>query len=113
MTEDANRTETETPESSSPARFITRAILAIYLVTLPACTHDIGHFGPGFFPFLAALILVPMFAVVSTMEAGSAWAATAKREGLKSKLFVALAMSVVALGYWFLIARVIIEKAGT
>lgn len=32
-----------------PVRTAFRVFLVLYLVTLPACTKNAGHFGPGFF----------------------------------------------------------------
>ncbi len=87
-----------------------RAVLLIYLVTLPACTKDAGHFGPGFFPLLAALLLVPVFAVIASIDAGLAWSEISSG---KVKVAIAVGMSVVALGYWAIIVLAIFERGST
>ncbi len=97
----------EQPEPKHQWRVILRTVLVIYLVTLPACTQDAGHFGPGFFPLLAALFLVPTFALVSSWDAIQAWSET---KGSKS-VWLAVGISLVSVGYWGIIARVIYEKS--
>lgn len=110
MSEAPNQIQPEQPEAKVQWRVILRAILVIYLVTLPACTQDAGHFGPGFFPLLAALLLVPAFALVSSLDAVLVWSAP---KGSRSAWLVAIGMTLVAIAYWGIIVRVIYEKSGT
>ncbi|MFZ5757123.1 MAG: hypothetical protein ACOY3X_09485 [Pseudomonadota bacterium] len=93
-------------------RFVMRAMLVVYLISLPACTSDAGHFGPGFFPLLAALFLVPVFAMVSFVDAVLAWGAVTMKDGVRANLPAAAFMSLVTAGYWALIVLVIVEKSG-
>lgn len=110
MNEVPNQMQPEQPKAWIQWRAFLRTVLVIYLVTLPACTQDAGHFGPGFFPLLAALFLVPAFAVVSFMDAFFAWS---EPKAQKSAWLAAIGMSFIAIGYWGIIARVIYEKCST
>jgi len=106
--DDVPNEQPEEPEHPKISwRVVLRSILLVYLVTLPACTQNAGHFGPGFFPLLAALLLVPMFAVVASMDAALAWPKAWSERG---HVPVAVGMSLVALGYWAIIVFVIAEK---
>jgi len=87
-------------------RTIARTVLVIYLITLPACTKDAGHFGPGFFPLVAALFLVPVFAVLASVDAGLAWSEVSS--GAR-KVALAIGMSAVAVGYWAIIVIAVSE----
>jgi hypothetical protein len=104
-----NLEKVEPEQPQFPWRITIRAVLLIYLITLPACTQDAGHFGPGFFPLLAALFLVPVFTVVASMDAAFAWSQVSLA---RAQLLIAVGMSIVALGYWAIIAFVIAEKSG-
>jgi hypothetical protein len=105
-----NQTQPEQPEAKTQWRVILRMVLVIYLVTLPACTQNAGHFGPGFFPLLAALLLVPAFALVSSLDAFLVWS---EPKGSRSAWLAAIGMTLIAIGYWGIIVRVIYEKSGT
>lgn len=110
MDELPNKDADEHRETKSSWRSVARIILLIYLVTLPACTKNAGHFGPGFFPLLAALLLVPVGAVLASIEAVSAWTEVPAH---KATVWVAMGMSAVAVGYWAVIVLAIAERSGS
>lgn len=95
-----------------PTRTTFRVVLVIYLLSLPACTKNAGHFGPGFFPLIAAIFLVPLFAAVSLGDAIDEWAGLVKSEVRPRIWWPALLMTAVALGYAGIILMVLIEKLG-
>ncbi len=95
-----------------PWRTGLRLILGIYLVTLPACTQNAGHFGPGFFPLIAALFLVPLFAMVALSDALYGWIEAAGSSGSRSKWVAPVLVSLVAAGYCAIIVFAVMEKLG-
>lgn len=110
--------DVENPQGSSqqqrafPWRTSLRLILGIYLVTLPACTQNAGHFGPGFFPLIAALFLVPLFAVIALSDALYGWIEAAGSSGPRSKWLAPVVVSLIAAGYCGIIVFTVLEKAG-
>ena len=95
-----------------PWRTGLRVVLGIYLVTLPACTQNAGQFGPGFFPLLAALFLVPLFAMIALSDALYGWIEAAGNGGLRSRWVAPVLMSLVAAGYCGIIVIAVLEKVG-
>lgn len=95
-----------------PWRTGLRVFLGIYLVTLPACTQNAGHFGPGFFPLIAALFLVPLFAVIALSDALYGWIEAAGSSGPRSKWVAPVLVSLIAAGYCGIIVFAVLEKAG-
>lgn len=95
-----------------PVRTAFRVFLVLYLVTLPACTKNAGHFGPGFFPLIAAIFLVPVCAAVSFGDAAGEWVGLLQSDTRPRKWWPALLMSLIAMGYAGIIAMVLIEKLG-
>jgi hypothetical protein len=96
-----------------PWRNALRLVLGVYLVTLPACTQNAGHFGPGFFPLIAALLLVPLFAVIALTDALYGWIEAAGALGdSRAKWVAPVLMSLIAAGYFGIIVVVLLEKMG-
>lgn len=110
MQEHQEDTPQTVTQEAVPWRLILRGAMAFYLVTLPACTRDAGHFGPGFFPLLAALVLVPLFAMVSASDALSAVLRAWQEKGRKAWAGAAMA-GLIAMAYLGLLAYVIAEKS--
>lgn len=107
--DDQSPTSTE-PSTAVPFKTMVRTLLIVYLITLPACTRNAGHFGPGFFPLVAALFLVPLFAIVAFGDAASEWLHMASSARESRKWWPAVLMSLVAAGYCTIIVMVVAEK---
>ena len=105
--ERAEKHNAETPSF----RVLLRIIMALYLVSLPACVQDAGHFGPGFFPLIAALVLVPVFSVVAFMDAMLLWSDAVAERKFRETWRSCMLTGLVALGYGAVIALVIYERS--
>ena len=72
MRDEPDSNSESTPDTGKPlsTRAWLRIAVVLYLGTLPACTHDAGHFGPGFFPLLASLVLAPIAALWLVFDLG-------------------------------------------
>lgn len=90
-----------------------RMTLLIYLVTLPACVTDAGHFGPGFFPLIVAVFLVPLFAIGSLVDCLSVWLSLNQHGGLQQRWPVVLLSTLLCLGYGTIVIFALLERAGT
>lgn len=106
----SEQTEVAQPQAAGGARRTSgwrmafRIVAVLYLVTLPACTQKAGHFGPGFFPLLAALFLVPVFAMATAFDAIAAWSEE------KASRAAAVLMSMTAADYTGIVVFVMIYK---
>lgn len=92
-------------------RAITRVVMAVYLLSLPACVQDAGHFGPGFFPLLAALILVPVFFMVSIFDATLKWSEVIETRAFRQHWKACLLSALLVAGYGAVIAIVVYERS--
>ena len=73
--------------------------------------RDAGHFGPGFFPLIAAIFLVPVFAIFAVIDALSIWSEASGARKLKAQWALCLLSVLTALGYLMIIAAVIYERS--
>ena len=99
------------PAQPYSARAISRVVLAFYLLSLPACVQDAGHFGPGFFPLLAALVLVPVFFLLCLLDAVSTCAEAIAARTFRQHWKVCLLSVLLTAGYAAVIALVVYERS--
>lgn len=62
-----------------------RAVMAIYVITLPSCVKDASHFGPGFGPLIASFLLVPIFGSIAFADAIKLYVEIIQRKNLRKK----------------------------
>lgn len=109
--------EQDTSSSSSgvneePKRVISfglclRLIMAVYIVTLPSCIEDASHFGPGFFPLIAAFLLVPAFALIAFLDAVMVWKEVIMRNNFKDKWLTATFSMLMLVAYGAVVVAVL------
>ncbi|MDH3439376.1 MAG: hypothetical protein OEM63_01395 [Gammaproteobacteria bacterium] len=104
------------PESPKP--IVTGKWIALYIFAtiwiLLVATLDASHFGPGFFPTIISIFLVPLLAVVFAIDLCIRIAiATERKEELplKTRLWPVLIALAAFLVYGGIIAFVIMEQA--
>ena len=103
--------EIESPSINWP--LLIRIILLIYLISLPACVTDAGHFGPGFFPLMIAIFLVPLFSIGTLIDCFSVWLGMGQKGGFRKRWPVALLSTLLCLGYGAIVVVAIMERAGS
>ncbi|WP_159673878.1 hypothetical protein [Andreprevotia sp. IGB-42] len=96
-------------EDDLPWRVFLRIAISLYLISLPACTRDGQHFGPGFMVAMVALILVPLFAVLSTVDMIFAWREVHRDSYNTSARTGAIFSSMITLVYCGVIAFVLFQ----
>lgn len=106
-----------TDEQHNPKPIVTGKWIVLYVFAavwiLLVATLDASHFGPGFFPALISIVLVPLLAIVFAVDLCIRIAIASERKDelpLKTRLwpvFVALAGFLV---YGGIIVKVIMEQ---
>lgn len=90
-----------------------RIILLIYLISLPACVTDAGHFGPGFFPLMIAIFLVPLFSIGTLIDCFSVLLGMGSQGGLRQRWPTVVLSTLLCLGYGAIVGVAIMERAGS
>lgn len=98
------------PRRRVQTRVLLRIVAVVYLLSLPACVRDAGHFGPGFFPLLAALVLVPLLAITVVTDAFLAWVDALSLPSWRRRWPSLAVATIIALAYLALVAVVAVER---